>query len=62
MNLMGYDFVIEYNPGKTKIVADALSCIPHHVLKLGALLCSNDINRGLLQEEVKKDQTWFAEP
>ena len=57
MKLMGYDFVIEYNPDRLNTVADALSRIPHAVFELGVLLSSNDINWGLLQEEVKRDPT-----
>ena len=57
MKLMVYDFVIEYNPGRLNTVADALSRIPHTVFELGALLSSNDVDWGLLEEEVKRDST-----
>lgn len=46
MNLMGFGFIIQYNPGRTNVIANALSHIPHHVLELGALLSSNDNNWG----------------
>lgn len=57
MKVIGFDFVIEYNPGKNKLVADALSRIPYFVMELGVLLSSNGTDWGLLQEEVKKDAT-----
>ena len=35
VTLMGFEFTIEYNPSRNNTVADALSRIPHTVMKLG---------------------------
>ena len=57
MKLVGFDFVVEYNLGRSNLVADALSFVHHGVIELGSLLSSNGINWALLQEEVNKDST-----
>ena len=59
VKLMGLDFAIEYNPGKDNTVVDALSRMSRGEMELGALLSSNGVNWGLLQEEVKKDPVLF---
>ena len=35
IKLMGFDFVIEYNPGKCNLVADALSRLPKATIECG---------------------------
>ena len=57
IKLMGFDFAIEYNLGRSNLVADALSRVHHEVIELGSLLSSNGIDWELLQEEVNKDST-----
>ena len=57
IKLMGFDFAIEYNPGKNNLVVNALSRATHDGMELGALLSLQEIDWHMLQEEVNKDVT-----
>ena len=54
---MGLDFIIEYNPGKNKKAADALSRIFETTVEISSLLSVCGIEWKWLQEEVKIDAT-----
>lgn len=52
IKLLGYDFLVVYNPDKSNGAADAFSRRPHEEFDLGALLISNGIDWEHLDTEV----------
>ena len=54
--LMGYDFEICYRPGRTNVVADALSRKTGGEMELGALVSSYTVNWEDVQRQIKADR------